>query len=325
VTVRAHTSAPSPAPDELPAARPSTDELATRLGALLGTRLEVKIRELLGTGTFPKEVVRVRTEPGASPASLFMKYENGFHREHLRDRGGVPYEARVYRDVLGPAGFARDVFLGAAEGADGRVWLVLAYLEDGVRIMKVPDGRAMVEAAGWVGRLHRAFEGRDDGTLDSPWLLRYDAVRLRSWATLAASAVRRARKRDSSVEGLIARFRADGVDLLVRSSTLIHGEYYPKNVLLAGGRIHPVDWESAAVGPGEIDLAMLTDGWPTALAGECTARYAAARWPEGVPSEFGSRLHWARVCTQLRWLAEQGFDADRLHELRTLARAEECD
>jgi len=317
--------APSPVSDELPAARPSTDELAARLGALLGTRLEVKIRELLGTGTFPKEVVRVRTEPGAVPPSLFVKYENGLEREHLRDRGGVPYEARVYSEVLSPAGFARDVFLGAVEGSEGRAWLVLVYLEDGIRIMKVPDGRAMVEAAGWVGRLHRAFEQRDDGVLDAPWLIRYDVLRLRSWVALAAAAVRRVPERDSSVERLIARFQADGIDLLVRSTTLIHGEYYPKNVLLAGGRIHPVDWESAAVGPGEIDLAMLTDGWPTALAGECTARYAAARWPEAVPPEFGSRLHWARVCTQLRWLAEHGFHADRLHELRTLARAEGWD
>jgi hypothetical protein len=318
-------TAPSLVSSELHAVRPSTDELAARLGALLGTRLEVKIRELLGTGTFPKEVVRIRAEPGAAPASLFVKYENDLERNHLRDRGGVPYEARVYREVLTPAGIAVDVFLGAVEGSEGRVWLVLVYLEDGIRIMKVPDGRAMVEAAAWVGRLHGAFEQRDDGVLDAPWLIRYDAARLRSWAAQAEFAVRRAPERDSSVESLIARFQAEGIDQLVRSATLIHGEYYPKNVLLAGGRIHPVDWESAAVGPGEIDLAMLTDGWPTALAGECTVRYAAARWPGSAPPEFGSRLHWARVCTQLRWLAEHGFDADRVHELRTLARAEEWD
>jgi aminoglycoside phosphotransferase (APT) family kinase protein len=46
--------------------------------------------------------------------------------------------------------------------------------------------------------------------------------------------------------------------------TLIHGEFYPSNVLVKrdGDRIRvcPVDWETAAIGPGLLDLAALTSG-----------------------------------------------------------------
>ena len=47
--------------------------------------------------------------------------------------------------------------------------------------------------------------------------------------------------------------------------TVIHGEFYPCNILIRGtgprARVCPVDWELAAVGPGLIDLAALMTGW----------------------------------------------------------------
>jgi len=32
-------------------------------------------------------------------------------------------------------------------------------------------------------------------------------------------------------------------------------EFFPHNVLLRNGTVHPVDWEAAAIAPGELDLA----------------------------------------------------------------------
>ena len=43
---------------------------------------------------------------------------------------------------------------------------------------------------------------------------------------------------------------------------MIHGEYYPHNILFQSGVVRPVDWETAALAPGEIDLATLCEGWP---------------------------------------------------------------
>ena len=40
-----------------------------------------------------------------------------------------------------------------------------------------------------------------------------------------------------------------------------HGEFTPHNVLWQGGRAVPIDWESAAFGAGEVDLAVLLDAF----------------------------------------------------------------
>ena len=52
--------------------------------------------------------------------------------------------------------------------------------------------------------------------------------------------------------------------LLAAPRTMIHGEFYPGNILYEKGRICPVDWESAAIAAGELDLAALTEGWQPA-------------------------------------------------------------
>jgi thiamine kinase-like enzyme len=70
------------------------------------------------------------------------------------------------------------------------------------------------------------------------------------------------------------------------------------------GAVQPVDWESAALAAGEIDLAMLTDDWPPALSNVCDAAYAEARWPRRVPDEFWSILEYARMYVQFRWLGD---------------------
>ena len=64
--------------------------------------------------------------------------------------------------------------------------------------------------------------------------------------------------------------------------------------------------ESAAVGPGEIDLATAGDGrWNPDVVDKCDAEYARARWPDGPPHDFSHRLAVARLYTQLRWLGDR--------------------
>src|SRR5262249_755370 len=83
---------------------------------------------------------------------------------------------------------------------------------------------------------------------------------------------------------------------------VIHGEFTPHNLLVRGDSIYPVDWEAAAIGAGEIDIASLTDGWPTEIAESCEREYAVVRWPQGAPPEFAERLALARLYWGLRWL-----------------------
>ena len=78
--------------------------------------------------------------------------------------------------------------------------------------------------------------------------------------------------------------------------TLIHGELFPANVLMASGTLWFVDWESAGIGAGEIDLAALTSGaWDESTLAELDERYASSRWPQGAPSVFRAVIAAARV------------------------------
>jgi Phosphotransferase enzyme family len=94
--------------------------------------------------------------------------------------------------------------------------------------------------------------------------------------------------------------------------TIIHGEYYPPNILWREEVIYPVDWESAAVAAGEIDLAALTEGWPPGFVEQCELEYQRARWPEGPPTGFERRLAAARLYLHFRWL---GSETDRAPSL----------
>jgi hypothetical protein len=50
----------------------------------------------------------------------------------------------------------------------------------------------------------------------------------------------------------------------------------------------------------------MTDCWDDEVTERCVTAYQWARWPHGVPAEFGQRLTWARLYLQLRWLGDCG-------------------
>jgi len=102
-------------------------------------------------------------------------------------------------------------------------------------------------------------------------------------------------------------------------STVIHGEYYPKNILFRRGRVYPVDWESAAIADGLIDLAVLTEGWGEDMSRQLEDEYQQARWPEGPPANFARLIDIARLYVHFRWL---GDVASATHSERMLSRFE---
>jgi aminoglycoside phosphotransferase (APT) family kinase protein len=94
--------------------------------------------------------------------------------------------------------------------------------------------------------------------------------------------------------------------LLAAPPTVIHGEFYTKNLLLRRRKVHAVDWESSAVAAGEIDVAALTEGgWPARTVSRCERAYERARWPQGAPASFRTTLDAARIYLHFRWLGER--------------------
>ena len=93
--------------------------------------------------------------------------------------------------------------------------------------------------------------------------------------------------------------------LLAAPRVLIHGEYYPHNVLIHGDAVFALDWQSAALAAGELDLAALTEHWPAEVADACAREYCDARWPAGAPASFGAVLEAARIHWLFRWLGDR--------------------
>jgi aminoglycoside/choline kinase family phosphotransferase len=99
--------------------------------------------------------------------------------------------------------------------------------------------------------------------------------------------------------------------LLTLPKTLIHGEFYASNVLVhevdGRCRICPVDWETAAVAPGLLDLAALTCGaWSDNERRAMALAYHAravlhGSWPAR-PEPLLAVLELCRLHLAVQWL-----------------------
>jgi thiamine kinase-like enzyme len=253
--------------------------------------------------TFPSEIVTCRI--GNDPeVRLFFKYSADRENEAYGHRGGVGYEAKVYSRLLNSLDISTANLRGIYRSPDGNnTWLVLDYLEDSVRVTKVDDPEAMAKAARWIGRFHTLCSRRiGDPALSL--LIRYNPDYYRGWVSRTQQMVRQAGFDSGWLHAVCNRIDEVIGVLCDAPQTIIHGEYYVKNILLQHGLLYPVDWESTAVGSGMIDLATLTEGWPPDVTRQLVREYQRSRWPEGAPHDFNRVLSAARIYVQFRWLGD---------------------
>jgi fructosamine-3-kinase len=258
------------------------------------------------SSTFQSEIVTCRLADGRQ-LKVLCKYEQ--YRmpqtiDHLGwgHRRGHRYEADVYRRVLeAMGGVAPRCFGWHLGNQPGEGCLLLEYLEGAQH----PVHRAgIVQAATWLARFHGEAEPLAAGD-ETGFLIRYDRHYYAGWARRTAEFAEPLRDRYPWVGDACARFAEHGAPVLERQPTVIHGEYYPKNVLLHEGHVYAIDWESCAVGAAEVDVAMLSEGWPQQLANDMAHGYARERWKGNPVESFAQRLAFANVYVQLRWLGEE--------------------
>jgi aminoglycoside phosphotransferase (APT) family kinase protein len=249
--------------------------------------------------TFPLEIVRCRLSRGHI-VEVVCKYSDDQDFSDSRYRGGVAYEADVYRDILDGCELPVPGFRGTYRDATtGRTWLVLDYLNGAEKSGETENGLSY--AAEWLGRFHAINEGR--GT--SQFALRiYDAEYFASWAIRAMDYARAHADEWPWLERMGMAYVERIPELFRRPLTIIHGEYYYKNVLVADGVAYPIDWETAAAGPDVVDIAALTECWREGVVSECLERYCASRWPDGAPADFSDSLDVARAYWLFRWLGD---------------------
>jgi hypothetical protein len=297
---------------------PSQKRLVEGLAAIFSTKkppeenLTILARKPNPLGsTFPTEIVKCRLARDRTTLGLFVKYgTRNFDGVHGH-RGNVSYESKVYQEVLRPLRASTPSFYGAYQDKVGKIpWLVLEYLPGGTPASWSKDPRAMIRSARWIGRFHAASEK----LLPSPrlrFLHRYDANYYKGWS-------RRTKQQFSRFHGLswipdlCDQFEKQIPRLLASPQTIIHGEYFGSNIIYQNSTSHPADWQSAAVAPGEIDLASLTHSWPTRIVQRCEREYCKSRWPSDAPNSFEETLEVARLYMNLRWLGDRSLMAPLL-------------
>jgi aminoglycoside phosphotransferase (APT) family kinase protein len=214
-------------------------------------------------------------------------------------------EPEVYRALLPQAPAGPPEFLGAVL-EDDRRWLFVEWVE-GRELFQVGERELWEEAARWLGRFHAAMAPEQERLLREARLLDHDAPFYRRW-------IERAREfapDPESIEWLASRHEQVVEALLAQSRTVLHGEFYASNVLVASDldhsplgqesavRVAPVDWELAATGTGLSDLAALVSGWPEEDRAAIAATYGAE---PGIPPFDHRDLDFARLQVAIQWL-----------------------
>jgi hypothetical protein len=216
---------------------------------------------------------------------------------------GVAYETLVYEQILAPRGYDQPRFLGGSyDASTGEDWLFVEFLQGAVRLPGFPPEIAG-SAASWLAHFHRSFE-RSAMTPASSFVRGYDEPWYRDRIDRAMSAVSAAGRESTHVTAIADVLRRDLADLLAAPTTLIHGDFWTQNILIHGVAIRPIDWASAAIAPGEVDLATLTEGFGVGDEAALVERYRAARWPSKEEPGFEERYQAARAYSAIRRLSE---------------------
>jgi phosphotransferase family enzyme len=299
---------------QFPDADTIRNSLVSGLSDIRGKALRVTIKERrapLCDSTASCEVVVCEVE-GQSQQEFFFKYGGQSNSSHGA-RGGLDYETKVYSNILSRLDISTPKLYGSRVDALDLNWLIIEYLGDSLLLSEVPWSKvgdefprhaAMNLAASWLGRFHSMCEAIN---LDEhfSFINIYNSDYYVGWVRRTKDFAGRLDRPYRWVNTVCSEFEKRIPVLLNGSRTVVHGEFSPNNILVRNDTIFPVDWESAAIARGEIDVASAVEGWNKKIAHQFVDCYKASRWPDGVPDDFETVLNLARVYWSLRWLGER--------------------
>jgi thiamine kinase-like enzyme len=250
--------------------------------------------------TSPVEIISCRLS-NEEIIYLFCKYSGSHTQYSYGHRGGVEYETKIYKNILNKLTLSSARFYGICKEKNKENCLVIEYLKGSKLLKDAHAPKYFGKAAAWIGNLHRKYESNHPRGVKV-----YDTDYYMIWLKEVETMLETLKKKYPWLPAVCRYFR-DNIHLLAGSAqTFIHGEYYTKNILVKKGIVYPIDWESAAVGPGEIDLASLIEDWDEERKNIAVKKYKEARWPGGnfSGSEFEKRMLMVRIYFFLRWTGE---------------------
>ena len=252
--------------------------------------------------TFMGEILTCEFD--GEPAEVLCKYglhqKTGFQgpigKAHTNQKA-VEYEAEVYRRVLASCPVPVPRYYGSHLTPSG-TWLFIEFLEHAKRSFELQNRVGMEKAASWLGMFHK-WGAELLKCSRTSWMVQYDQDFFARW-------VERAVKFDAGNHQWLRPLGDRALEILpevlARDLVVVHGEFYPQNVLINKDRAYVVDWESAAVGGAAIDLAALLEKWPVDDVNAMRTKYEQARWPDSVSEGHEESLKFAGLYWQIRWL-----------------------
>lgn len=178
-------------------------------------------------------------------------------------------EVKVYRDILTKHQLGTAECFGVVlDSARRRYWIFLEHVK-GEELYKIGEFEIWLYVSRWLARMHTCLGGEVAGLSEESHLLVHTDEYYWTWMQRARAYLTRddhsqTEETRRSVRWLSQRYDRVVSQLLALPKTLIHGEFFASNVLVHREseplRVCPVDWETAAIGPGLIDLAALTGG-----------------------------------------------------------------
>lgn len=290
------------------------DELAVRFVG--GARLRLVVKDL-GPGGMLEAARRVRP---------------GFLYEPRR-------EINAYRWILphAPVGTAES-YGAVVHPSASRYWLLLERVA-GRPLWQEGDLAIWAQTARWIARFHRGFSQKFASQVACRAdVLTYNAAFYWRWMHRAQRFCADDALQRRALDRIARGYGAVVKRLVGMPRTIIHGEFYPSNILIGrkrGVRICPLDWEMAALGPGLVDLATLSAGWAAPTARAMARAYFAevegkdSSVPVRLPKDFSTDLaccqlhmairmlgwsnHWVPPARQARnWLVEAQRLSERL-------------
>lgn len=233
-------------------------------------------------------------------------------------------EIEVYRQLLAPSGLGATLVGSSIDPATDSYWLLLEYVH-GSRLFEVGEPEAWTATARWLGALHARLATIDTATLrHSARLIECDRDWYRVWIDRAlrffAGGPSNSRHDGKALRWLAERYDRVIDRLLSLPSTVIHGEFYPSNVIMTrvpdGVRPCPIDWEMASIGPGVLDLAALMAGeWRDQDRRDMTAAYIAGSGAQTTLDDLFEAAQYAHIHLAVQWLG--WFGRRRAPEIQT--------
>jgi Ser/Thr protein kinase RdoA (MazF antagonist) len=263
--------------------------------------------------SFPLDEARIRLPNGEEAVVLVKELgRSGLDEAIEAAKPEFVYDPRreiaVYEDVLAPLDLGTARCYGSIVAPEAGRYVLFLEKVDAPELWQLDEIEAWERAARWAARLHATASAGS-----GPPLLRYDAAYFRPWLERARSF-----HPGAALAALAPAHERALARLAALPASFVHGEFYASNILVSPGRVCPVDWEMAGVGPGVLDLAALATAWEGADAARIVGAYADE---QGAPVDEDD-LAAARLALAVQWLGwAEGWEPPREHATDWLAEA----